>query len=163
MQSSDALEREVYRRRDASTRGRRILFLDDDPARATHFLSKHPGVVWVQSVADCIRELGSPWDEVHLDHDLAGETYVSTDRGDCGMEVVRWLCEEPRPHLKSTEFIVHTRNENAACVMILHLEEMGFRVTARPFSFGRGARQIDPNPSLFDRLAGWFSSEVASN
>ena len=84
--------------------GRRILFLDDDPTRGVEFLTDNPDAVWVETVADCIRALREPWDEVHLDHDLGGEHFVDHDRDDCGMAVVRWLCEEPRPHLRSSLF-----------------------------------------------------------
>jgi hypothetical protein len=157
MQLSNAFVGESLRSPASSSRERRILFLDDDPARASIFLSERPGAVWVQSVADCINELGNFWDEIHLDHDLAGESYVSIDRDDCGMAVVRWLCEEPRPHLQSSKFIVHTHNDNAACVMLLHLQEMGFHAEARPFSARRLVRRSKSGLGMIDRLASWFA------
>jgi hypothetical protein len=113
--------------------GRRILFLDDDPARGAAFLNALPGSLWVKSASECIEQLGEPWDEVHLDHDLGGERFVDHQREDCGMAVVRWLCEEPRPHLEATRFIVHTHNPEAACVMAFHLETMGYAVLQCPF------------------------------
>jgi hypothetical protein len=81
---------------------RRILFLDDDPARAEIFLAENPDAIWVETASDCIARLEEPWDEVHLDHDLGGERFVDLSREDCGMEVVRWLCLEPHPHLLRT-------------------------------------------------------------
>ncbi len=110
----------------------RLLFLDDAPDRAATFLTAHQGAVWVQTVEQCLELLEQPWDEVHLDHDLGGEVLVDHERADCGMAVVRWLCEEPHPHLRDTRFIIHTHNPNAACMMVLHLQVMGFQVQAIP-------------------------------
>ena len=111
----------------------RILFLDDDPLRAAAFLAVHPQAHWVQTAEDCLACLSEPWDEIHLDHDLGRETYVDPDRDDCGMAVVRRLASLSSPHLKQARFVVHSRNANAACMMTLHLEALGYRVEARPF------------------------------
>ena len=78
---------------------RRRLFLDDDPARAAVFTARHPDACWVETAPACLEKLAERWDEVHLDHDLGGEHFVESTRPDCGMEVVRWLTAEPRPHL----------------------------------------------------------------
>ena len=130
---------------------RRILFLDDDPARGVEFMTENPDAVWVETAADCISALGEPWDEVHLDHDLGGEHFVDHDREDCGMEVVRWLCEEPRPHLESCLFVIHTHNADAALAMIFQLKAMGYNVLERPF----GA----PQPAPSDCRPGWISRD----
>jgi hypothetical protein len=111
----------------------RILFLDDEPKRALAFADTFPEAVWVTTAKECLRRLQEPWDEVHLDHDLGGESFVDHDRDDCGMAVVRWLCEESRAHLRRTRFFVHTHNENAACIMALHLEMTGYSVKVQPF------------------------------
>jgi len=111
----------------------RVLFLDDDPRRAEVFLAEHPQADWVQTAAGCITRLEEPWDEVHLDHDLGGEHYVDPEREDCGMEVVRWLCREPRPNLEATRFTVHSHNDNAAVLMAVTLAFGGYAVTQRPF------------------------------
>ncbi len=115
----------------------RILFLDDAPKRGEAFLADHPGATWVQTVEDCLARLREPWDEVHLDHDLGGEVLVDHERKDCGMEVVRWLCEEPQEHLRMTRFLIHTHNPNAADMMFLHLQMMGYQVAAHRFGAGR--------------------------
>lgn len=112
---------------------RRRLFLDDDPARAEVFLARHPDATWVQTVPECLERLAERWGEVHLDHDLGGEHYVDSDRVDCGMEVVRWLTGEPRPHLARARFTVHSHNMVAAYEMVFRLRAAGFRVAARPF------------------------------
>jgi hypothetical protein len=133
--------------------GRRILFLDDNPVRAVEFLTDNADAVWVETVADCIRALHEPWDEVHLDHDLGGEHFVDHDRDDCGMAVVRWLCEERRPHLRSTRFIIHTHNPGAALAMRFQLEAMGYSVHEQRFG-------ASPAPSQGRRPA-WLSRLVS--
>jgi hypothetical protein len=114
----------------------------------------------VQTVPDCLTKLAEEWDEVHLDHDLGGEHFVDLSRQDCGMEVVRWICLEPRPHLKATQFFVHSHNPNAATMMGMQLMSNGFPVELRPF----GAPPLPPlalegrpgEASLFSALAGWL-------
>ncbi len=139
----------------------RILFLDDDPERASAFLAEHPEGVWVQTAQGCVALLGGSWDEVHLDHDLGGQRYVDHERDDCGMAVVRWLCLQARPHLQATRFFVHTHNPNAACMMALHLQVAGFEVQTRPFRpvaagrhLGRDSRG-ERHP-LSNRILGWL-------
>lgn len=112
---------------------RRLLFLDDDPNRADVFLKDHPQAVWVTTVPECLTMLAEPWDEVHLDHDLGGRTFVDSSETDCGMEVIRWLCKEPRPHLKGTSFFVHTHNTAAALLMVLLMRGSGYKAEFRPF------------------------------
>jgi hypothetical protein len=111
------------------------LFLDDDPARAEAFLSQNPQAVWVETVADCIVRLAETWDEVHLDHDLGGQTFVDTNDSDCGMEVIRWICTEPRAHLRETAFVVHTHNSVAGLLMVLQMRSSGYKAEFRPFGF----------------------------
>jgi hypothetical protein len=121
-----------------------ILFLDDDPGRARAFLARHPEAVWVETADECIARLEEEWDQVHLDHDLGGEVFVDSCRSDCGMEVVRWLCSEPRGHIDEAMFIVHTHNAEAARSMLQLLRENGYQAVYRPFG-------VD----LFD----WLASE----
>jgi hypothetical protein len=122
---------------------RRVLFLDDDAGRASLFLAKNTEAVWVQTAEDCIDRLAERWDEVHLDHDLGGETFVDMERDDCGMAVVRWLCLEPRPHLKRARFYVHSHNAQAACMMVMQMLAAGFQAEGRPF----GAPTPPPTPT----------------
>jgi hypothetical protein len=129
-------------------KNRRRLFLDDDPERAATFLRQHPEAIWVQTVPDCIARLLETWDEVHLDHDLGGEAYVDIGREDCGMEIVRWLAREPRRHLRRARFTVHSHNEMAACVMVMQLRAMGYRVEARPFGLPPPEAEVDPATGL---------------
>ena len=112
---------------------RRLLFLDDDPRRAGSFLRDHPDAVWVTTVPDCLARLAESWDEVHLDHDLGGKMFVNSADTDCGMEVIRWLCKEPRDHLKGSLFFVHTHNAAAGLLMVLQMRCGGYKAEFRPF------------------------------
>lgn len=135
----------------------RVLFLDDDHDRAQVFLNANPTAVWVETAEDCVARLAERWDEVHLDHDLGGESFVDHERPDCGMEVVRWLCETFHEHLKTCLFVVHTRNPNASCMMVMHLQVMGYRVVERPFgepAFPSARGRAAPGP--WERLRGWL-------
>jgi hypothetical protein len=125
-------------------RPRRVLFLDDDPVRASIFLDEHPDAEWVQTAEDCIARLAECWDEIHLDHDLGGEVFVDMERDDCGMAVVRWLCLEPRPHLRRARFYVHSHNASASWMMVAQMLASGFQVEGRPF----GAPPPPPSPPL---------------
>jgi len=111
----------------------RILFLDDDPARAEAFLRENPQALWVQTVTECLAQLVETWDEVHLDHDLGGKTFVDINEDDCGMEVIRWLCKAPRDHLRQARFLIHTHNSIAGLLMVLEMRSRGYRAEFRPF------------------------------
>lgn len=126
----------------------RRLFLDDDPARAEVFLGEYPDAVWVQTAAECIARLEERWDEVHLDHDLGGEHFVEQSRDDCGMEVVRWLCLHPRPHLKQTRFHVHSHNPKAAMMMGMQMMMNGFQVSVWPFGAPEPMPESDAEPFI---------------
>jgi hypothetical protein len=140
------------------TRAVRRLFLDDDPERASEFLAVYPDAVWVETISACIEGLQTPWDEVYLDHDLGGEQYVDVARDDCGMAVVRWLALQPRRHLKSTRFIVHSHNAVAAYVMVLQMKALGFKVEASPFGLGRWRENPPATLRLRSRALAWFGS-----
>jgi hypothetical protein len=111
----------------------RILFLDDDPDRARAFLLRRPDAVWVETAEDCIARLEEFWDQVHLDHDLGGEVFVDSNRPDCGMEVVRWLCNVSSARFQNTLFIIHTYNAEAGEAMVRSLCESNYEAVYRPF------------------------------
>jgi hypothetical protein len=111
----------------------RVLFLDDDPVRAEAFLIENPQAIWVQTVPECLARLVECWDEVHLDHDLGGRTFVDMNERDCGMEVIRWLCKEPRDHLLHVRFFIHTHNSIAGLFMVLQMRSSGYNAEFRPF------------------------------
>ena len=113
----------------------RLLFLDDDPQRAAIFLKENPQAVWVRTVSECLHRLKEPWHEIHLDHDLGGKVFVDSAAEDCGMEVIRWLCIEPRPHLKEARFFVHTHHTAAGLLMVLQMRLCEYKAEYRPFGF----------------------------
>ena len=115
-----------------ATDASRVLFLDDDPARAESFLSENPQAVWVQTVEECLARLVETWEEVHLDHDLGGEVFVDMNKTDCGMEVIRWLCRERRDHLTSAHFFVHTHNSLAGLLMVLQMQASRIPIRVPP-------------------------------
>jgi hypothetical protein len=109
--------------------------MDDDARRVEVFLDRCPEAVWVKTADACIARLSECWDEVHLDHDLGGEQFVDTNRDDCGMAVVRWLCREPRAQLRNTRFFIHSHNLAASALMIQCLLRNGYAAEFRPFGF----------------------------
>jgi hypothetical protein len=127
--------------------------MDDDPARAEIFLAENPEAVWVQTAGECIGRLEEEWDEVHLDHDLGGERFVDLSREDCGMEVVRWLCLEPHPHLIRTRFLVHSHNAIAAGMMVMQIQVAGYHVESRPF--GMTTTLPGPDDPCWNQRSGW--------
>lgn len=124
----------------------RVLFLDDDAERARIFLEEKPEAVWVQTAAECVEKLAEAWDEIHLDHDLGGEQFVDIERNDCGMEVVRWLTAQARPHLRTARFRVHSHNMVAAANMTMQLVANGYDVTLHPF--GAPPPPLPPEPEV---------------
>lgn len=108
------------------------------------FLKENPQATWVTTVAECLARLDQPWDEVHLDHDLGGKTFVDSQDQDCGMEVIRWLCKEPRAHLKDSRFFVHTHHAAAGLLMVLQMRGYGYKAEFRPFGLDL-ARLLAPN------------------
>jgi hypothetical protein len=117
----------------AEIQARRVLFLDDDPGRAAVFLAQNPMATWVETVPECLAQLRAAWEEVHLDHDLGGKTFVDMNSDDCGMQVIRWLCLEQRVHLRETRFVVHTHNVSAGLLMVLQMRERGYKAEFLPF------------------------------
>ncbi len=145
----------------------RILFLDDDPKRAHRFLEGHPQAVWVQTVEECLAQMAAAWEEIHLDHDLGGKQYVDFNEPDCGMEVIRWLCKEPRDHLKQTHFLVHTHNSVAGLFMVLQMRMSGYTAEFRPFGLDLAAALAHNEPECTTdsspRAAGRSAGSAFSN
>lgn len=105
----------------------KIIFLDDSDSRCAAFRSKVPPSDIVHTAAECIALIkASPdisW--LFLDHDLGGEVLVNSDREDCGMEVVRFLCENDRS-ATITNIVVHSHNIVAAEQMHEKLIRAGY-------------------------------------
>lgn len=109
-----------------------ILFLDDDLNRTDAFLKIIPYAKTTLTAPGMINYLktAKDIDIVFLDHDLGGEQMVSSNREDCGMEVVRWMVEN-QPDLN--QVIVHSLNQPAAVEMVAKLKDVGYIATYIPF------------------------------
>lgn len=113
---------------------KRILFLDDNPARcrwATRTFLADGNLLSVSATA--ASAIGwfryfKEYDEVYLDHDL-GDVVNGPSDSTSGMEVVRWI-EEHRP--KIGRVIVHSHSD-AAVEMTARLAKAGYVVTHRSF------------------------------
>jgi hypothetical protein len=112
----------------------RIIFLDDADQRWYRFQAKVPKSIRAETAAQCISLIkDSPViDWLFLDHDLGGEAYVSSSREDCGMEVVRYLCQHPRAESIS-RIVVHSHNNGAASEMFNKLKDAGYSTRLLPF------------------------------
>ena len=111
-----------------------FLFLDDNPERTRMVKSSYPAGVYTETAEECIERFQEreEWDIVMLDHDLGGKTYVDSGREDCGMEVVRQICQNKK---KINLIIVHTLNHPAAEEMVKKLIEAGYNDVRRiPFT-----------------------------
>lgn len=111
----------------------KILFLDDSIHRTAAFARATPNdeVTLTQTAQATIEALTNEvFDEVWLDHDLGGQVYQSSDREDCGMEVVRWIIRNLPPINK---IVVHSWNIPAAKQMRDMLWRAGYRVIQVPF------------------------------
>ena len=121
-----------------------ILFLDDDPNRAAIAYQrwsedKRNRTIWMQTAAEAIDVLENyDVDEAYLDHDLGGNTFVNSEREDCGMEVIRWL-EERSPSglekFQNTLFVVHSHNYPAGHEMCARLTKLELNCKFIPFGY----------------------------
>lgn len=119
-----------------------ILFLDDDPNRAAlahqrWSKERRENTIWCTTAEEAILTLRDyELDEVHLDHDLGGRTYVNSLREDCGMEVVRWIecrSSDEREKWSKTRFVIHSWNAPASIEMLQRLQKLGLKVQRIPF------------------------------
>lgn len=109
-----------------------ILFLDDNIDRCNWFRSQYPYADIVHTSSACISHLRkNEYDVVLLDHDLGGEIWVDSNREDCGMEVVRWICDN---NPKIRKIVIHSHNLPAAGEMMAKLLQANYDVSR--WSFG---------------------------
>lgn len=118
------------------------LFLDDNPSRAALAYSRWPDekvsfTIWCQNVQEVIDTFGQDYDfeEVHLDHDLEGRTFVNPAHDNCGMEIVRWLEQNAGSLHKfaDTLFIIHSHNYYAGLEMTQRIKKLGLNAKYIPF------------------------------
>ncbi len=99
----------------------KVLILEDDIERMKHFKrSLHPlyaEMTHVETAKECIKQMKeNKFDWIFLDHDLGGETFVSTDNENTGSEVARWMSNNLN-RFKDSEIIIHSYNAPAAKIM----------------------------------------------
>ena len=103
----------------------KILVLDDDPrdyrvsAYMDRFADNFPDatIVYVKTADECLGQMFlTDFDLVLLDHDLNGETFVDSDRCDCGAEVARWWNSGGNKSIGAS-VVVHSKNVAGANVM----------------------------------------------
>lgn len=119
----------------------RILILDDEQVRHDHLEEFYSGHEVVHSVtySHFVHELenGSPWDLIHLDHDLgSGDSYVD-GWGDTqfftGQHAAIRVCELHDDRLPA-EVIVHSVNPVGAASMVYDLKSRKVNVTWKPYT-----------------------------
>ena len=119
----------------------RILILDDEQVRhddLTKFYSGHE-VVNTTTYSEFVRELesGSPWDLIHLDHDLGpGDSYLDgwgNMQFFTGQHAAIRVCELHDDQLPG-EVIVHSVNPLGAQNMVSDLKSRKVKATWRPYT-----------------------------
>ena len=119
----------------------RILILDDEQVRHDDLavLYGDHEVVHTSTYNQFVHELesGSPWDLIHLDHDLGpGDSYLDgwgTMQFFTGQHAAIRVCEL-RDHQLPGEVIVHSVNPLGANYMVSDLKSRKVRVTWRPYT-----------------------------
>lgn len=118
----------------------RVMLLDDDERRHRWFKKRFAGdeldvAVTVAKAKELLSE--SSYDAIFLDHDLLPHHYESNDHGDeanTGQAVAEFLNERPELQRAAT-IIVHTRNADAALIMVTTLRESGRNVEYCAFPY----------------------------
>lgn len=121
----------------------KILILDDDQVRHTTYAQEYAGhyVRHVYTYFEFLSDLdgGSPWDLIHLDHDLGdlqtGDTYVDGWGSTCeynGRHAARAICELPDNRLPS-QVIIQSVNPVGAKAMLQMLQRREVAVEWQPF------------------------------
>jgi len=108
-----------------------VLVLEDDPSRIAQFRNMSDEITIVSTVSEAIQLLTDyTWRTLYLDHDLNKESFVDSDRIDCGMELVRWITKN-KPIIPS--IIVHSANRKGSNLMYQTLKEVGYNVVQSPW------------------------------
>ncbi|MFL6227213.1 MAG: cyclic-phosphate processing receiver domain-containing protein [Pyrinomonadaceae bacterium] len=119
--------------------GRRVLIVEDDPARCAWFRSRLADCELdvTCSVEEAISWLGERvYDLILLDHDLREEHYFSDERDDerTGYAVAAWLAENAQTQ-PGASVIVHSLNYEGARRMLEKLLGAGFDAEHIPFPY----------------------------
>jgi len=120
----------------------RILILEDDPNRMEKFHKrfKNDTVIHHDNAVGFIKEFDKDekYDATFLDHDLGGETYVSSADQNTGSEVVRHMVQATKMDKGFADrfgiVVVHSLNVNEAPNMLHDLVQAGFDACRVPFT-----------------------------
>ncbi len=98
----------------------KIFILEDDPRRMEYFSRKfyNHEIIWRDTAEEAIQYLTFNYDEmdnIFLDHDLGGKTFVSSDEFNTAYTVAKFLAEYA--HGNFTHVIIHSMNPPAAIRM----------------------------------------------
>jgi len=110
-----------------------VMLLDDDERRHRWFIKRFQGddLDIAENVEEAKQLLAeSNYDAIFLDHDLLPHHYDSNDHDDfqsTGYAIAEWLNERADLQRAAT-IIVHTRNADAAILMVQKLRETGRNV-----------------------------------
>lgn len=118
----------------------RVMLLDDDERRHRWFKKRFAGdeldvAATVAKAKELLVEFS--YDAIFLDHDLLPHHYESNDHGDeanTGQAIAEFLNERPELQRAAT-IIVHTRNADAALIMVTTLRETGRNVEYCAFPY----------------------------
>lgn len=119
----------------------KVLFLDDRQKRIDVAVERYKDhdLTVVRTAEDAIKALKDKtffWDLVCLDHDLNGESFVDSNRKDCGMEVVRWMTAFRGPLNQIVKkVIIHSSNLGGAMTMYCALDARGYYTFYERFSY----------------------------
>ncbi len=110
-----------------------VMLLDDDGRRHRWFDKRFTGdlldiAINVEEAKELLSE--NNYDAIFLDHDLLPHHYVSNDHNDfgsTGYAIAEWLNKNADLQRAAT-IIVHTRNADAAILMVTKLRESGRNV-----------------------------------
>ena len=109
----------------------KVLILEDDPNRIEQFCNMSDEIEIVLTVSDAIQRLTDyTWRTLYLDSDLNRESFVDSNRVDCGMELVRWIVKN-KPTIPS--IIIHSANRKGSNLMYQSLKDAGYNVVQSPW------------------------------
>lgn len=119
----------------------KVLFLDDDPNRRRiareHFIGHELSEAETAKQAIDMLDKYSPFDLVHLDHDLGGEVFVPSDEVS-GFAVAQHICSMEKAK-RPRRIVVHSFNPVGANNMMHILRNSFLDCEYRPFDLYRPA------------------------
>jgi CheY-like chemotaxis protein len=102
----------------------KILLLEDNLIRVKEYKNRFKelaikfDLVHIETTKKCLELLRqTEFDIILLDHDLGGETFVNTDREDCGSEVARQINLNKTLIKGNPLIVIHSFNSDAATYM----------------------------------------------